>query len=299
MNHLNYNHFFYFWVVAKEGSIKAACSKLHLSQPTVSDQLRQFEESIGASLFDRRARKLVLNADGRRALQFAHRIFSEGEDFFYSFQKGNVHRRRVLKVGLESSISRSLSYQILLPLIKEGSFLLKVREGDLQYIKHEFEIGNIELLLSDAPVIGSQIVNIKVLERRFAAVCSSEFKKSKNLKRRFPENLTGLDFISFAEHTELARLTHSYFKKQKIVPKTIALIEDINLILEATLNHLCFSILPENQITGFLNDKTLVPLGRIQDLRSEIYATFYQTKQSEKFRALISGTNLNASVSLG
>ncbi len=112
------------------------------------------------------------------------------------------------------------------------------------------------------------------------------------MKRRFPENLTGLDFISFAEHTELARLTQSYFKKEKIVPKTIALIEDINLILEATLNYLCFLVLPENQITGLLNDKMLVHLGRIQNLRSEIYATFYQTKQSEKFRTLISGATV-------
>ena len=46
MDRFNFNHLFYFYVVAKEGSIKLAAEKLHISQPTISDQIKLLEEQM-------------------------------------------------------------------------------------------------------------------------------------------------------------------------------------------------------------------------------------------------------------
>ena len=40
MSWLNYHHLFYFWTVAREGSIAKACDRLLLTQPTISGQIR-------------------------------------------------------------------------------------------------------------------------------------------------------------------------------------------------------------------------------------------------------------------
>ena len=61
---LNYHHLLYFWMVAREGSITRASELLHLAQPTLSSQLRKLEQSIGAKLFDRTGRNLVLTETG-------------------------------------------------------------------------------------------------------------------------------------------------------------------------------------------------------------------------------------------
>ena len=50
MEWLNYHHLLYFWVVAKEGTIAAACKEWNLAQPTIPAQLRVLEESLGAKL---------------------------------------------------------------------------------------------------------------------------------------------------------------------------------------------------------------------------------------------------------
>ena len=57
---LNYHHLLYFWTVARAGTIAAASKELHLSQPTISTQLKTLEESLGQKLFQRQGRKLVL-----------------------------------------------------------------------------------------------------------------------------------------------------------------------------------------------------------------------------------------------
>ena len=53
MDWLNYNHLFYFWLVAREGSIARACEQLQVTQPTISTQIRNLEKSLGEKLFTR------------------------------------------------------------------------------------------------------------------------------------------------------------------------------------------------------------------------------------------------------
>lgn len=64
MESLNYNHLFYFWMVAREGSIVRAGEQLLLSQPTISAQLKALESALGEPLFHRVGRRLVLTEMG-------------------------------------------------------------------------------------------------------------------------------------------------------------------------------------------------------------------------------------------
>ena len=60
MEWLNYHHLLYFWVVAKEGSLARASQELCLAHPTLSGQIHRLEEALGAQLFTRQGRNLVL-----------------------------------------------------------------------------------------------------------------------------------------------------------------------------------------------------------------------------------------------
>lgn len=54
----------YFLAVAKEQNISAAAQSLHLTQPTLSRQLRELEEELGKELMIRGSRKITLTEDG-------------------------------------------------------------------------------------------------------------------------------------------------------------------------------------------------------------------------------------------
>ena len=76
---LNYHHLHYFWVVAKEGGVSKAAELLHLAQPTVSRQVTQLEKTIGAKLFDRIGRSLVLTETGQLVFRYADEISHWGK----------------------------------------------------------------------------------------------------------------------------------------------------------------------------------------------------------------------------
>ena len=76
----NYKHLYYFWVVAKEGGISRAATKLDMAVQTVSAQVRELEKSLGYALLKPAGRGLALTEAGRAAVQQADQIFQLGEN---------------------------------------------------------------------------------------------------------------------------------------------------------------------------------------------------------------------------
>ena len=77
---LNYHHLYYFYMIARAGSITKACETLLLAQATVSAQLQELEKAFGRPLFERRKKRLFLTEDGRIVLDYAESIFDLGRE---------------------------------------------------------------------------------------------------------------------------------------------------------------------------------------------------------------------------
>src|SRR6202047_2579483 len=73
-------HFRYFVAVAESGSLTVAAErKLHTSQPSLSRQIRDLEDEVGAQLLRRSARGIELTPAGRAFLDHARSVLSPGE----------------------------------------------------------------------------------------------------------------------------------------------------------------------------------------------------------------------------
>lgn len=69
----------YFLAVAQEGSVTRAARALHLTQPTLSRQIRELEEELGQTLFSRGGRELSLTREGLLLRQRAEEIVGLAE----------------------------------------------------------------------------------------------------------------------------------------------------------------------------------------------------------------------------
>lgn len=66
----------YFLAVAREQSISGAAESLHLSQPTLSRQLRDMEEELGKQLMIRGNRRITLTDEGMILRKFLQKLQS-------------------------------------------------------------------------------------------------------------------------------------------------------------------------------------------------------------------------------
>ena len=105
-NALNYHHLLYFWAVAKEGSLRRASEVLHVSQPSISAQLKQLEESLGVPLFSRTTRRLILTDTGQKVLEYAEEIFSLGRELLTAVRQEPGQRPLRLHVGVADSVPK-------------------------------------------------------------------------------------------------------------------------------------------------------------------------------------------------
>lgn len=73
----------YFLAVARENSISGAAKFLHLSQPTLSRQLKELEEELGKQLFIRGNRRITLTEEGmilRKRAEEVVELIQKAED---------------------------------------------------------------------------------------------------------------------------------------------------------------------------------------------------------------------------
>ncbi|MGE8691696.1 MAG: LysR family transcriptional regulator [Achromobacter sp.] len=78
---MDLKHIRTFAAVAREGNLTRAAEHLHLTQPALSLQLKNFQESLDLTLFSRTALGLAPNADGRALLPAAQRVLDALDDF--------------------------------------------------------------------------------------------------------------------------------------------------------------------------------------------------------------------------
>jgi len=100
MDWLNYHHLHYFWVVAREGSVTKACDILHLSQPTISGQIRELEKAMKAPLFAKSGRGLALTETGQAVFRYADHIAPAATPIPTAMSKSDRNDRDMIEARL-------------------------------------------------------------------------------------------------------------------------------------------------------------------------------------------------------
>ena len=100
---MNLKQMKYFLTIADEGSISRAARVLHISQPPLSQQLRQLEEELRVRLFVRGARSMTLTDAGRLLYQHAQNILELSDRAVKDLQQFEDDGRGSLRIGMVSS----------------------------------------------------------------------------------------------------------------------------------------------------------------------------------------------------
>src|ERR1700754_3276932 len=98
----------YFIEVVEQSSIGKAARALNLTQPALSKSLRQLEDEMGASLFDRTADGVRLTPSGKRFLLHARRIHVEFKNAKQELDELRGVHRGTINVGAIPVVARSV-----------------------------------------------------------------------------------------------------------------------------------------------------------------------------------------------
>lgn len=123
----------YLVALAETGHFGEAAVRCHVSQPTLSAQIKKLEEYLGVALFERQPRKVTLTEAGRRIVERARRITQEAEDIRELARASRDPLTGKLRVGLIPTIAPYLLPRVAARLSK--------KLPDLQLMLYEHQTG--------------------------------------------------------------------------------------------------------------------------------------------------------------
>jgi LysR family transcriptional activator of nhaA len=225
---LNYHHLYYFWTVAREGSIARASKVMRIAPPTISGQIKLLEESLGERLFDRVGRGLVLTEAGRTTLRYADEIFGLGKEMLDTLRRRPTGRRASLVVGVADALAKTVAHRLLAPARSmPDPPRLVVCEGSHERLLAELSVSGLDLVLSDAPV--GPGLNVKAFNHLLGecgvSVMGMPALASRHA-RGFPASLDGAPFILPSEAAGLRRGLDAWFAAEGIAPDVVAEMDD-------------------------------------------------------------------------
>jgi LysR family transcriptional activator of nhaA len=232
MNWLNYHHLLYFHTVAREGSVVRAAERLHLTQPTVSGQIKMLEDALGERLFDRVGRRLVLTDIGRLVYGYADEIFALGRELMDVLNDRPSGRPFRLVVGVADVMPKLMVQRLLAPALAlpEGVHLV-CHEDKTDRLLASLALHELDVVLADTPMppgVGVRAFSHLLGESGVAFFAQKPV--AARLFRRFPASLDQAPMLLPTDNTALRRSLDEWFGAQGLTPRVVAEFEDSALL---------------------------------------------------------------------
>lgn len=270
-NWLNYHHLYYFKIIAEEGSVSKAAQKLLLGQPTLSAQLKQFEESIGVKLFDRKHKKLVLTEHGRIALNYAKEIFRAGNEMIEVLNDRIAAPIATLSVGALDSIPK----QVIVKIVQEATRLRKCElfllEGKYDELVRELITHKIDILVTNFLPTSLTHKNLFYKQIAKANIYIYGSRKFLKIKKNFPYSIQGVPIVLPTSEAKLRQDLDHWAKLNKLQLDVLAESQDIAVKKMMATEGL--GIIPATSfaVEKQVKDGDLIMLGKLPMLFEELF----------------------------
>jgi LysR family transcriptional activator of nhaA len=232
MEWLNYHHLLYFWTVARLSSVSRAGEELHLTQATVSAQLKSLEGSLGEKLFRKTGRHLILTETGKVVFRYADEIFSLGREMMGTLKGRPQGRSARLTVGVADVMPKLVAFQLIEPALKlADSHRIICREGTNKELLSALAVHDIDVVLTDSQI--DPAINVKAFCHLLGECGMTLFgtaKLASAYRRPFPQGLDGAPFLLPTSNTAVRRSLDQWFETEKIRPVIVAECEDSALL---------------------------------------------------------------------
>ena len=184
-------HLRYFVAVAEEKSFSRAASRLHISQPPLSNQIRDLEAEIGAPLFHRSPQGVTLTESGRSLFKNARLLLASSDRAIREARElGLPAQPNVLRIGTSPTITTSSLRLLLKAFLKEKSDTrlvfssINTGEHKKALLQHKIDVNYMTHPLGDRRIRFRQLreENLCVVLPHDHSLASRDFLQWKELK---------------------------------------------------------------------------------------------------------------------
>lgn len=242
MTHLEFKHLQMVKTIAKTGNLTQSTKALHVSQPALSRQLLDLEDRLGAKLFNRTGRNMILTDIGEDILEIADDVLEKIEQTEYAIEnkiKGNAGQ---LKIGVHCVFCfKWLPAVISKFQIQYPSVTIEINSSD-KYVK-ELDQRKRDMIITPFPLANDNITYQDLFSDDMVVTTAPDFQ---NKQRHVFEisNFANVSYLSFADQSNDA-LYNFLLKPEGIEPKRFMTINQAEALIQLVKSGLGVAMLPK------------------------------------------------------
>ena len=247
---LEIRHLRYFLAVAEAGSFSRAADRLGISQPSVSQQMRDLETGLRVPLFQRRGKRILLTPRGLIFQEHARSVLRQLENFMQELNSEPGQLRGALHLGVVPVLN--------VPLVPNLLGLFTADHPAISVIVEEISSTEIETALEE----GRMDVGLGFLTRhspnlRYERLCTDEFalivSESHPWSKRRMIPLTELHqqrVLQLPDSFVMRRMTDALCRNHQVRPRMIAEINAIETLLRSLAPLQAAALMPKIALRG-------------------------------------------------
>jgi len=250
--------FEYLVALSEHGNFRRAADAVHISQPTLSQQLRTLEAKLGTQLVERNETPVQLTPIGREIVARARKLLIGVKDIEDLARRARQAIAGTIRFGITPTLGPYLMPEIIAQLHRRFPDLrLYIREGIPIEQARDLANGDLDMLLSPLPVTGSGL-HIEPLFREPLHIVAPPDHPLAQAERVETEDLRGIGVLS------MDRRHHTHRQFRDICTDLGAeLLEDYEGTSLDSLRQMCgsglgFAILPELYLRSEVGGENMV-----------------------------------------
>jgi LysR family cyn operon transcriptional activator len=250
---LELRHLRYFLAVAEAGSFSRAADRLGISQPNVSQQMRDLEISLRVSLFQRKGKRIMLTANGQVFANHARGILRQVELVLQEISAEPGQIRGSLHLGVVPILNVALMPQLL------GKFA--AHHPGISLNVEEISSTDIETALEE----GRMDVGLGFLTRhspnlRYEPLCTDQFGLIVHTSHRWARRrvidigeLHQERILQLPDTFVMRRMSDAVCREHQVRPRTVAEINAIETLLRSLAPLNAAALMPKIALHGATN----------------------------------------------
>jgi len=215
-----------FYTVAKQLSFTKAAEQLFMTQPAVTFQVKQLEETFNARLFERSHGKIALTPAGKLVMDYAGKILGLSEEMEKRVAELSGAMGGPLLLGASTTIAEFILPQILgefkaqYPQVRAHLTVANSETIVNRVADHSLDLGLIESP-TNLPTVHIEVV----CEDELVLICAPGHKFAKS-KSATPQQIVGEPYVSREVGSGTRDFSDNYLRECKVAP------EDLNIVME-------------------------------------------------------------------
>jgi LysR family transcriptional activator of nhaA len=227
----SYRHLYYFWVVAHEGGIAKAASRLGMAVQTVSAQVNELERSLGRALLKPAGRGLALTEAGVAAMRQADQIFQLGEALPALVRDAAGAPAVRLAVGVSEGLAKLVVHHYMQPVLGEANARLLFHEDEFDDLLADLALHRLDIVFADRPAPTNP--NLKLYSHVLGTSPLAWYAAPSLYavaRRGYPQSLSRVPVLLPTVHAAVRARLDLWLERHAIQPRVAGEFEDSALL---------------------------------------------------------------------